>query len=34
MSLLTVQGLSKTFGGLRAVSEVSFGVERDSVVWL
>jgi len=34
MSLLTVQGLSKTFGGLRAVSEVSFGVERGSVVGL
>ena len=34
MSLLTVDRLSKIFGGLRAVSDVSFGVEPGSVVGL
>jgi branched-chain amino acid transport system ATP-binding protein len=34
MSLLTVAGLSKVFGGLRAVSEVSFAVEPGTVVGL
>ena len=34
MSLLTVRGLSKSFGGLRAVSDVSFDVEGGSVVGL
>src|SRR5262249_266523 len=34
VSLLTVRGLSKSFGGLRAVSDVSFSVEPGSVVGL
>ena len=34
MSLLTVRSLSKSFGGLRAVSDVSFDVEGGSVVGL
>jgi len=34
VSLLTVRGLSKSFGGLRAVSDVSFDVEGGSVVGL
>lgn len=34
MSLLVVEGLTKVFGGLRAVSELSFRVERGAVVSL
>jgi len=34
VSLLTVRGLSKSFGGLRAVSDVNFDVEGGSVVGL
>lgn len=34
MSLLAVQGLTKTFGGLRAVSNLSFTVETGSIVGL
>ena len=34
MSLLVVEGLTKAFGGLRAVSGLSFGVERGTVVGL
>lgn len=31
MSFLTVQGLSRTFGGLRAVDDVSFTVDRNMI---
>ena len=31
MSFLTVNGLSRSFGGLRAVDDVSFSVERDMI---
>jgi branched-chain amino acid transport system ATP-binding protein len=34
VSLLAVEGLTKTFGGLRAVSELSFGVEPGSIIGL
>ena len=29
--LLEVRGISKTFGGLRAVSDVSFAVRKDQI---
>jgi len=32
MSLLEVQGLTRSFGGLRAVSNLSFAVERGSIL--
>jgi branched-chain amino acid transport system ATP-binding protein len=31
MSLLTVDGLTKTFGGVRAVADVSFAVEKGTI---
>jgi len=31
MSFLTIQGLSRSFGGLRAVDDVSFSVERNMI---
>jgi branched-chain amino acid transport system ATP-binding protein len=34
MSLLDVQGVTRSFGGLRAVSNLSFTVERGSIVGL
>jgi ABC-type branched-subunit amino acid transport system ATPase component len=34
MSLLDVQGVTRTFGGLRAVSNLSFAVERGSILGL
>jgi len=34
MSLLEVDGLTKTFGGLRAVSDLSFTVEQGTIVGL
>ena len=34
MSLLVVEGLTKIFGGLRAVSELSFSVEAGSITGL
>lgn len=34
MSLLRVENLTKSFGGLMAVNEVSFGVEQGSIVGL
>jgi branched-chain amino acid transport system ATP-binding protein len=34
MSLLTVHGLTKTFGGLRAVANLDFAVTRGSIVGL
>jgi len=34
MSLLKVEGITKVFGGLRAVSELSFDVEAGSIVGL
>jgi branched-chain amino acid transport system ATP-binding protein len=34
MSLLAVRGLTRVFGGLRAVSDLSFTVERGSIVGL
>ena len=32
MSLLDVQGVTRSFGGLRAVSNLSFTVERGSIL--
>ena len=34
MSLLDVQGVTRSFGGLRAVSNLSFAVERGSILGL
>ncbi|MDY0274352.1 MAG: ABC transporter ATP-binding protein [Desulfomicrobium sp.] len=34
MNILSVDGLSKSFGGLMAVNDVSFEVEKDSIVGL